>query len=127
MSPQRIQRQRTKGWRMPDNAVYVGRPSQWKNPYKITRSESGAPIVVTVDKWGIEQGARWAGFDDKRQAAVFAVDLYRRMLLGALDRDPHFREHYLDELAGKDLACWCPLNQPCHADVLLRIANGGSA
>lgn len=27
------------------------------------------------------------------------------------------------ELAGKNLACWCPLNQPCHADVLLKIAN----
>lgn len=24
---------------------------------------------------------------------------------------------------GKDLACWCPINQPCHADVLLRLAN----
>ncbi len=29
----------------------------------------------------------------------------------------------LAELAGKDLACWCPLDQPCHADVLLRWAN----
>lgn len=26
-------------------------------------------------------------------------------------------------LAGRDLACWCPLDQPCHADVLLAIAN----
>lgn len=31
------------------------------------------------------------------------------------------------ELAGKNLACWCPLDQPCHADVLLRIANGGAS
>lgn len=29
----------------------------------------------------------------------------------------------LSELRGKDLACWCPLDQPCHADVLLEIAN----
>lgn len=29
----------------------------------------------------------------------------------------------LHELAGKDLACWCPLDKPCHADVLLRLAN----
>jgi len=28
-----------------------------------------------------------------------------------------------NELAGKDLACWCPLDQPCHADVLLELAN----
>ena len=27
------------------------------------------------------------------------------------------------ELRGKDLACWCPLDQPCHADVLLELAN----
>lgn len=27
------------------------------------------------------------------------------------------------ELAGKNLACWCPLDQPCHADVLLELAN----
>ena len=29
----------------------------------------------------------------------------------------------LSELKGKDLACWCPLDQPCHADVLLELAN----
>lgn len=29
----------------------------------------------------------------------------------------------VSELRGKDLACWCPLDQPCHADVLLRLAN----
>ena len=28
------------------------------------------------------------------------------------------------ELRGRDLACWCPLDQPCHADVLLELANG---
>ena len=27
------------------------------------------------------------------------------------------------DLAGKDLACWCPLDRPCHADVLLELAN----
>ena len=27
------------------------------------------------------------------------------------------------ELRGRDLCCWCPLDQPCHADVLLEIAN----
>jgi hypothetical protein len=29
----------------------------------------------------------------------------------------------LSELRAKDLACWCPLDQPCHADVLLELAN----
>lgn len=26
-------------------------------------------------------------------------------------------------LRGNNLACWCPLNEPCHADLLLRLAN----
>lgn len=38
----------------------------------------------------------------------------RRPTLGEIKR----------ELRGKDLACWCPLGQPCHADVLLELANG---
>lgn len=29
----------------------------------------------------------------------------------------------VEELRGKDLACWCPLDQPCHAEVLLELAN----
>ena len=30
-------------------------------------------------------------------------------------------------LRGRDLACWCPLDQPCHADVLLSLANGATS
>jgi hypothetical protein len=30
---------------------------------------------------------------------------------------------WIDKLRGKDLVCWCPLDQSCHADVLLRMAN----
>jgi hypothetical protein len=33
--PKRIQRQRAKGWRMPEGAIYVGRPSQWGNPFDL--------------------------------------------------------------------------------------------
>ena len=33
VTPIRIQRKRTKGWRMPPNTVYVGRPSKWGNPF----------------------------------------------------------------------------------------------
>lgn len=38
MRPKRIQRQRTKGWRMPEGAVYVGRPTKWGNPFKVNRN-----------------------------------------------------------------------------------------
>ena len=44
-----------------------------------------------------------------------AIDFYRTCLTNKLRDDPHF----LDELKGKDLACWCPLNLQCHADILL--------
>lgn len=36
---------------------------------------------------------------------------------------PLFSAEDLAELRGKHLACWCPLSQPCHADVLLAISN----
>lgn len=42
-------------------------------------------------------------------------------------RDPWGADRIRNELAGFDLACWCPLDQPCHADVLLEIANRGEA
>jgi hypothetical protein len=42
--------------------------------------------------------------------------MFKEYLDESLPYDPHF----LDPLIGKDLACWCPLNQPCHADLLLK-------
>lgn len=109
MSPQRIQRKRDKGWRMPEGAVYVGRPTKWGNPFVVggllSDYLSGAPRSQIVA--------------DAKQA----FDLYDLHTgpMGSYELD-------VDEvrkiLVGKDLACWCPLDQPCHADVLLRIANG---
>jgi Domain of unknown function (DUF4326) len=92
--PKRIQRRRTKGWRMPAGAVYVGRGSRWGNPWRI-----------------------------KEVGRDFAVRRFRaiaRHIFG----DADFRE-----LRGKDLCCWCKLSDengnpvPCHADVLLELAN----
>jgi hypothetical protein len=92
MTPRRIQRRRTAGWRMPAGAVYVGRPGRWGNPF---------PAGPTPDG---------------RAAAVAA---YRAWIAGRPDLIAAARR----ELAGRDLACWCPPGQPCHADVLLTIAN----
>ncbi len=91
--PERIQLRRTKGWRKPSGAVVVARPSRWGNPFPI-----GDP----------GKGGR------TRQQAV---DAYRHMAGST------FGESDLAELRGHDLACWCPLDQPCHADVLLELAN----
>ena len=96
----RIQRRRTKGWRMPEGAIYVGRPSRWGNVVsigEILTSESGFLLTVTP---GI------------------AVNIYRTYIFHSVRLDT-----FLAPLRGHDLACWCPLDQPCHADVLLELAN----
>jgi hypothetical protein len=104
MSPERLQRQRTKGWRIPEGAVYVGRPTRWGNPFKV-----GDPVHV---------GPMWAGRDTIITDAETAVEFYRRWLFN--QRTP---ADLVPILRGRDLACWCPLDQPCHADVLLEMAN----
>ena len=126
--PQRIQRQRTKDWRMPENTVYVGRPSEFGNPFAI------GTWFGYVD--GMLQTADYQKDETWRQCTSFqhAVDLYSQMMLPYRHRPPHNSldefflsncnyEHILS-LKGKNLACWCPLNRPCHADILLEIANG---
>jgi len=102
--PKRIQRKRTKGWKMPDGAVYVGRPTEWGNPFRVDSCESREVAVANYRRW-IE--ARDA--DLRRTGKKFFDGPYSVTVRMSL-RD-------------KDLACWCPLDQPCHADVLLEIAN----
>lgn len=114
--PKRIQRKRTKGWRMPDGAVYVGRPSGWGNPYVIDRLSAHEYVVLNSD--GAEITESWGG---RNFAVKWATDAYRRNFEAGF----WSRQLAREELAGRDLACWCPLDQPCHADVLLEIANGG--
>jgi hypothetical protein len=105
MSPQRIQRKRDKGWRMPEGTVYVGRPSGWGNPFK-----AGEPYRF-VDG----NGSTLIGVASKQTV----VRLFERYL----PTRPDLYERIRTELGGKDLSCWCSISDPCHADVLLRIAN----
>ena len=101
-APKRIQRQRTKGWRMPEGAVYVGRPTRWGNEF-------------TPDM--LDMHDRPLGLDR-------AIDLYRISTLRFIEEgDSRDVYAWLQPLLGRDLACWCPLDQPCHADVLLELAN----
>jgi hypothetical protein len=100
--PVRIQRQRIKGWKMPDNTVSVTRPGKWGNPWPI--GEFGPMDRFAIDAEG-------------------AVGLFRMMLADAEMRHAARFPADLSPLAGKNLACFCPLNQPCHADVLLELAN----
>lgn len=102
--PIRIQRKRTKGWKMPENTVYVGRPTMWGNPFVVggNSRNSFAPVPAN---------------------AAMAVSWFRADLAKLLKKYPHA----LSTLRGKNLACWCPLGSPCHADVLLELANAPTA
>lgn len=112
-TPRRIQRRRTKGWRLPDNAVIVSRPSRFGNPFKIS------------------DAMEWGGAETTEAARELCVTAFRQWLRGNRDwwmgpkadatRDRILADLHL--LRGKDLACTCPPDKPCHADVLLKLAN----
>lgn len=113
----RVQRKRTKGWKMPRNTKYVGRPTKWGNPFSIEKyKNSGCYGVVAPGKYlsNIIEEYSPLPFLDKIEAAQAACECYKMMI----ERDK-FMMQELEELKDKDLACWCPLNSPCHADVLL--------
>lgn len=132
VTPQRIQRKRTKGWRMPPGSLYVGRPSRWGNPFRIYHGHSsiGPPWATARASW-THIPASECVFGYVTSGAPLgteaAVALYRDLLrVRARDEADRLRE-WLAPLAGKDLACWCPLEDaqgervPCHADVLLEL------
>ena len=110
MTVERIQLRRRKGWVMPNNTVKVDRTTPWGNPF-------------VVGQHGTREEC---------------VDLFCKMLAGLicltegpkpeaqLDYLKHVKAH-LAELRGRNLACWCPPGTPCHADVLLEIANAKGA
>jgi hypothetical protein len=150
-NPHRIQRQRTKGWRMPEGAVYVGRPSRWGNPFPWS-CERATWMAVAFGERADEAGRRAAAVKAYRWWATkgkpneFPVptrsnegsaleytdgsirttrDIAVGMGLMMFLREPLELPPTPDltALRGRDLACWCPLDQPCHADVLLELAN----
>lgn len=117
MSPQRIQRRCTKGWRMPKGTVYVGRPSRFGSPFPVCEAFPTPELAVRLFRNLVNTGEAWWWTDlgTKWEKA----NVYR-------GKGRHFAltpEGVRESLAGKDLACWCPLDQPCHADVLLEVAN----
>ena len=86
--------------------IQITRHKPWR------KDSPDAVIVARPSRWGNPILVGSDGVPD-RQAAV---DAFR-------DTIPHWHDDIRRELRGKDLACWCPLDQPCHADVLLEIAN----
>ena len=127
--PIRIQRKRTKGWRKPENTVYVGRGSIYGNP-----------IIVRADSLYIDASWRRTILSPYVYLQLGdihdAINLFRRIVKGEKFSNHdlqywsnHFQRINLDILKGKNLMCWCPIVDqnnkpvPCHADVLLEIVN----
>lgn len=105
--PMRIQLSRKKGWRLPPNTVVVARPTKWGNPWKVRKHKKLRDLRDDCSpREAVEAYEQWL------QSEGYAI------LMGAKVA-----------LRGKNLACWCPLvdkdgnSVPCHADVLLKIAN----
>ncbi|MGC4033658.1 MAG: DUF4326 domain-containing protein [Tepidisphaeraceae bacterium] len=120
MKPQRIQLKRTEGFNLQAvsmamnglPAVKCARPGKWGNPIKAGMScwEAGEAIA---EKFGARVDVQ-----DSPHSAAIAVKLYRWCLENVADSG-----FDTDDLRGKNLACFCPLDKPCHCDVLLELAN----
>jgi hypothetical protein len=99
-APHRVQLKRSKGWKMPENTVKIDRTTRWGNPF--TPQECGS-IAAAVAKH-----AAWM------KGEIAAPDA----------RVPPTPAEIRTALRGRHLACWCALDGPCHAELLLKIANG---
>lgn len=117
-APKRIHRSATKPWLKPGNTVFVGHPSYWENPWSVG---DGFKLILQRACDPACNDGRVIGPDEPIVSSFVtpetAVALYRAYSVGD-------EEEIRRELAGKNLACWCPLDQACHADFLLTIANG---
>jgi len=109
--PRRIQRTRVKGWRMPEGAIYVGRPTIWGNPYRV----GPAPLAPPPARLHALHAPAFVATPER------AIEGYRAWLF-SWPRDR--QSQIVNMLRGHDLVCWCQLGRPCHADVLLDLANG---
>lgn len=103
--PIRVQRKRSKGWRLPENTVCVDRSGRWGNLF----------IVNPYVKPGSKSGAMYICLPTVEDA----VECFSLMI----DHQPEYKALIKLHLRGKNLACFCPLSSPCHADILLRVAN----
>lgn len=118
MTPKRIQRKRTKGWRMPENTVYVGRGTMFGNPWTINH-------IGESEAFSIEE-IRKIIYDEYKSWLINNTSVINECLI-CFSHIENYRKRILDnihKLKGKNLACWCKEDEKyCHADILLMLAN----
>jgi hypothetical protein len=109
VKPQRIQLSRAKGWRMPDNTIKVDRTGPWGNPFTVSEHGTQAECFYLYGLLLAGWLAITAGNIDQQKRAIKALQD---------ERDAGY-----PTLRGKNLACWCRIGTPCHADHLLEVVN----
>jgi hypothetical protein len=91
---------------MPENAIYVGRPTKWGNPFKVGKMYFPTDEIVLNP------------FNPKMEMCK-DIDQCLQLYKEHLHRELKYGRLNLDELKGKDLTCFCSLTDKCHVDVLL--------
>ena len=137
----RIQIKSKKGWKLPKNAICVGDGTQWANPWKVVKYFDMWTVKFSKPSDGMLSFQYRVSSNDfnafacneydseiyfalKENAANFAVILYKDFLWNVHNRKIGIvLESYLQPLKGKNLACMCNLETPCHADVLVELCN----
>lgn len=116
MKPQRIQLKRTKGWRMPANTMKVDRSTPWGNPFPV-----GSVVDTSMLDWVLDAAKRLSIPHDTPLTTEQSVAMFKALVEKNLRSS--WGKLMVKMLRGKNLACWCKPGEPCHADVLLEIAN----
>lgn len=121
-SPRRVQMTRRVPWRpMNPAAVIVSRPYTWGNPYRFGqchRIHGPSPHWHVYDADHNELPLEPV---DRDEALAWSIFLFFEYM-----KEPGRTQQARTQLRGRDLACWCPLTQVCHGDVLLHIANNAT-
>jgi hypothetical protein len=114
--PIRVQRKRTKGYKMPPDTVSVTRPGWWGNPFVIGgHYKLGTPGTAMTYIRAYEWEPGYTTLKTKEEC----IEWYEKYL----ELSPTMTKRIKEELRDKNVACFCPLDQPCYGDIILRIAN----
>jgi hypothetical protein len=113
---------------MPEGAIYVGRPGRWGNSVAVHGRATDIRVGDVYDWPTITSYFDGARFDVEFLIVNGLVTITREIAAAMFRLDlvtwnHDTRTRWLAPLRGHDLVCWCPLDQPCHADVLLELAN----
>jgi hypothetical protein len=120
--PIRVQLSRKKGWKMPSNTVKVDRSTLWGNPFNVVK---GRVLRGGAINWYTAYfvGSNLKDFAFKEEAVAVSIRSFEKWIQHPAQRKLRDLIKLNIGLRGKNLACWCKLDQPCHADTLLEIAN----